>query len=126
MSSNLNKISIALLLFVGAALGAGTMQLIEQINRPNFESGYISYDRNGETIFSLGSGGKMTLGPKYDRRTEAKKLVDYAKRLASKDYVSDCHETGYHSDYWSLPNGGMMQVYPGTAMPPPPRLEWKF
>jgi len=75
---------------------------------------YYSTDEKG-LIAGIKASGEMVLSDRYDRMTEARKLLAVARMLRDTGLVPDCHETGYTE----IPRG-WRQIYPGSANLPPP------
>lgn len=69
-------------------------------------------DVGSDLALSVDSNGKFSFGPEYDRETEAKKLLEVAKRLADSDKSLPCTTTNYRP-----PTGGVITINPGTAWP---------
>lgn len=75
---------------------------------------YIYYSTNeGQLSIGIHPDGTSEIGPQYDRKTEAMKLLALVRAFHDKGVTPDCHETGYAPF-----DDGERRVYTGSAWPP--------
>lgn len=128
--------AVALLAVACIGLGAVIYDIALKARAPlqtvNFSYLYYS-ESHGERAFSIDDKGKIDFGPNYDRETEARHLLEMFRMLKNGGITTDCHETGYRPpprlgglSIWLAPADGVLRVFPGQALPPPPRSEWRF
>lgn len=109
------QVAISTFCFVaGLALGTGVHANFWINNPVPQHTVQIIYESwvGSDLALRIDSAGKMQFGPEYDRETEAKKLLETARKMYLHEKPVLCKDASYFP-----PVGGVLHVNPGSAEP---------